>query len=75
MKDLPPQFSPALHTLFSPNTNTLFLAKRDGSIDVFDIADDREVDFSETIDTSKGKTSRKHVQTCYCYIFYRIYSN
>lgn len=59
VKDLPPQFSPALHALFSPNADTLFLAKRDGSIDVFNIADDGEVDFSETIDTSKGEPPPK----------------
>lgn len=57
MKDLPSQFSPALHVVFSSNSDTLFLAKRNGSIDVFNIADDGEIDFSETIDTSKGKPS------------------
>lgn len=70
VKDLPPQFSPALHALFSPNTDTLFLAKRDGSIDVFNIADDGEIDFSETIDTSKGKPSQKTGST----IFYATFS-
>lgn len=53
--DVPEQFAPALHIRFSADSRTIFLANRNGTINTFTLTDEDEVDFKESIDTSKGK--------------------
>lgn len=52
--DVPKYFTPSLHILFSADSKTIFLAKRNGYVNTFSFTDEGEVDFNETIDTSKG---------------------
>lgn len=57
ISDVPKYFTPSLHIRFSADSRLIYLAKRNGFVNTFSLTDDDEVDFNETIDTSKGNLS------------------
>lgn len=55
IKILPEEFSVSSHIVFSPDSKIVFMAKRSGVIDVFDLSDEGDVVFTQAIQTKKGK--------------------
>lgn len=49
IKILPEEFSVSSHIVFSPDSKTIFLAKRSGVIDVFELSEDGDVIFTQSI--------------------------
>lgn len=74
IKDLPEQFKPSRKCIFSSDSQTIYLAKRDQTIDTFRllISDDEvEIDYETTIDSSKwlkGAISHFVISDCNTYL-------
>lgn len=74
IKDLPEQFKPCRKCTFSSDSQTIYLAKRNQTIETFRLLiseDDVEVDYETTIDSSKwlkGAISHIVVSNCNKYL-------
>lgn len=70
IEDLPDKFSECTKCLFSDDSKTIFLVKRDKSIDVFKVSptdsEDIVIDYRETIRTEKLTAPISHIVASHC---------